>query len=258
MTGKFLVFVQLGFSVLVSAIALAVFANRVDLSGPEGEHARKKKELEAAAAGYRTAERAWTTSAPILAAENVRRIGDESSPPKFAGESKWFLDQINHLEERATTQDPARMIVVDDKGLPLPGKDPNTFELDVPKDKDGKVILDRDGQPIRLRSLRSYNEEGVEPKNRLNTRIMGFLDRITAAAKNDEDLTKQLTGPKGLYARLDAERLKKAGILVEILALRPKYQNTRIEVENFKELEDRLEIRLKELRLKLPRETTRR
>src|SRR5262249_7998894 len=110
--GKILVFVTVALSLAMATWAFAVWSNRIDFSNTRarGEQAAGEYEQRAAAIAQLweavpPAELAWRTARRELADREERRLTDRV----------WYQAELDHLRNKATADNPGRLIVYADK-----------------------------------------------------------------------------------------------------------------------------------------------
>jgi hypothetical protein len=214
--GKVLILVNLAASLLMATFAVGVFTNS-DGKAIQAQAKAKVDQVTELWKSVRPAEKVWSDARDYLLAQEKARAADRV----------WYQQELRHLREGARAGDPARAIVFD------PRNPPGRPRMVAAKDRDGKELL----------SLRAYDEE---EKNTLEE-----LDRLTAGYKKAIEATTMATerflGPKGLHARIKAEKEKREEVVKEMGLVRPQLVNTVVDSELVLKRQRELVARIKEL-----------
>jgi hypothetical protein len=152
------------------------------------------------------------------------------------GERQFYVVQFDFNRNKATADNPARIVDVDPK-------------THLPKlDKQGRPVLvaasDRFGKP--LQSVIEY-EKQLDRAHRDN---VALLDDLKKEIQEDIRLTNLLVdapGRKGLRTQLVEERAKREGLIAEVQLVRPLDVNADAESELVKKRMDSQAERIKEL-----------
>jgi hypothetical protein len=227
--GKTLILINLGVSLLMATFALGIYTNTIpyhDITKDNpGEVTKKKAEVERLWQSVRPAEEVWREARAYLFEQEAHRAADRV----------WYQDELQHLLIGDMANSPSRMIEYK-AGRPEPADPKNPFGR--PKMVPAK---DREGNP--LLSLRAYNQEE-------ETTLME-LKRVTenydALVKQTTAETEKLLGPKGLHARIKAEKEKRDEVVKEQGLVRPQLVNTVVDSELILKRQKELVARIKEL-----------
>jgi hypothetical protein len=242
--GKVLVLVNVGFSLLLAAVAGVLAYNRVDWTNspakegqPEGELVKRAQRLKEYQASVKPAEAAWRAARAELPVKEDRLRKDR----------EWYAAEL----ERLSKEDNNPIVQVEfttDNGQPT-GKPTGYYKADPDPKNGGRpnlvAVADRYGKP--LHAMPYY----VREEKRVHGELVKELAALDAAKKKDADLTEQLIGgPKwgmGLIKRIEAEKVKRGEVIAEQKWLEPLRVNTFVETELILQRKKALEARVKEL-----------
>ncbi len=228
--GKLLVFVNLVLSVILVAIAVGLYTQRIDWSGSgsgptanKGEVAKLKDKLKPANGwglydDLSASEARFEAAAPALAAvRNVRTRNQE-----------WYAAQLKTLD----TSDRPVMDLVDESG---------------------KLVLDPSGLPkLQKAQDRAGAEMLGEAQYRDQMKVLtGKIQDDQAEFKKvkaeDIELSDQIVKPGGLRELRELEKHKVRQIEEELETLKPLWYNTLVEKELVVNRKDLLEARKTQL-----------
>jgi len=246
MFGKILVSTHVGLSLIFATWAMALYVTRVEYANTPGKGTSPDGELVARMAEYerltkndiRPLDTRWRVARKELLDHEVLRLN----------ERPWYDSELRFLEIGAKEDNPVRQLVRDAAGNPkivenARGKG-DVLEMGPLRDKEGKPMLNRAGQPLVLKSQEFYNRE----YDATTAEITVEYKRLQTAAKRELDETNRLKGPKGLHARIHFERAKQELVKDEFEEVRPLMLKTAVELQNLQQLRLRLMDRLRELR----------
>jgi hypothetical protein len=241
--GKFLVFFNLAFSLLLATWAFGLYANGVDWSNrpakgdqPAGLFKVKEDQLKELGQGLAPAQATWLEARQILREEETHLVA----------ERKWYDDQMNHLLVIANAANPVGEIAVapkdDERAGVRKGQillDPKGFPVLTP-------VTDQAGKP--LQSLNMYNNED----DKILQEIKMIKDKREQQINEANRLTDLITGdpPKvrGLWQRILDEKAKNADVVAEKKLLEPLLVNTVVDAQLIAKRRGELDRRIKELK----------
>jgi hypothetical protein len=259
--GKILVFVYTILAVSSSAWALALWGNRVDWTDRKATADKPAGLLAERRAEY---ERSATTSLrPADRRLRDNRVAVDYQEYWRASERNWYTRELDFLQNGDTEKRPVRQVARAADGLPVGVEDsrPNAdlvqmrhpFEFkerEKPNDPESplvtKVRKDRSGQKDLVLQTHDTYTRAIEDMLKKQDEA---AKRVVVAAKNEKDFTEKLgiPGKPGLFAQVQDEHFKQALLEAEYDELRPLWLNAQVELQNLKELEQRLQERLQEL-----------
>ncbi len=242
--GKFLVFFNLGFSLLLATWAFSLYANGIDWSNrpakgdqPAGLFKVKEDQLKELGQGLPPAQAAWLEARQILRVEETQLVQDR----------KWYDEQMNHLFVSANAQNPVREIAVaprDDEKAGI---------------RRGQILLDKEGRPVLnpvtdpagkpLQSLTVYNSQDEQ--------ILQAIETIRQNREKQINKAKELTdliigdptkGVRGLWQRILDEKAKNADVVAEKKLLEPLLVNTAVDGQLIHKRRVQLDKRIEELK----------
>lgn len=227
--GKVLVFVNLGFSLMMAAWAVSLYANRIDWSSnAAGELKARTDKITQANGALALAQGRWRDAAADLARLDERR----------ATNLKYYAAELDHLRTKATDRDPGRRVRVAEGVIVL--VEPR-LSLSAPAmDK----AVERGGAP--LQSLKYYAEQYDVLQKDIADQTKRFKDLVL----RDQELTAELVGPRGdagLRTRLRGESVKRVNLVKEFDDLRPVLGNTLVESDLLLKRQRQLQYRIAEL-----------
>jgi hypothetical protein len=237
--GKILVGLNLAMSLLFAAWAAMLYLNRIDWTAQKGKDLTPPGALvplqdeynSVGGNGIRPADARMRANAiPLFIHERW-----------LPYERDWYAKQLQFLETGATENNPARQLVRGPGGV-VAFANPQKAGEDVIKMVPVQ-IKDREGNDIKLKARSYYDQETKKTIDDVGKAKV----ELTAEAKRDETATNQIIGPKGLNARRKAEKVKYDLVLEEYNSLRPDWLDARVKYEELRELEQRLDERVKEL-----------
>ena len=246
MFGKILVSTHVGLSLIFATWAMVLYVTRVNYSNTPGKGATPDGELVARVAEYerltkndvRPLDTRWRDGRRQLEAHELYRTV----------ERPWYDSQLEFLRTGAKEDNPVRQLERDAAGNPVVVENPRAgadlLKMGPPRDKEGKPLLNRAGQPLALKSLELYNREYDATQGEITVE----LKLLQKAAERDLRATELLKGPKGLHARISFERTKQERVKEEFEEVRPLMLKTAVELQNLRQLALRLQLRLGELR----------
>lgn len=245
MLGKILVYVNLGMSLMFAAWAGMLYLNKIDWSAQKGKGLSPNGEALARIEEYDALGKNGIRPATArLRASSLKLTDSEGWRPY---ERDWYKQQINFLLEGATEAKPVQQVVRGVDGSV-------TLTLDEYA-KTGNILKmgpvqakDREGKQIKLKSAAYYDREIARAIREAGTASVS----LEKEARKDTEATNKLKGPKGLQARLKAERIKREAVVEEYKAIRPKWLNASVEEEQLKEVRKRLDARIQELTTNKP------
>jgi hypothetical protein len=240
--GKILVVINLALSLAMATWAFGVWSNRIDFSNTKGtgeqaagEFARRSAQIEALSPKVAPALAAWENAQRDLTERAQRRLADLA----------WFQDEMDHLRNKATRDDPARMIAY--------AAEPNEAK----GIRRGEILLDETGRPVvvpakersgaPLQSLAHYVAEEQKVLASMEAVQKKHADQINEAVQ----LTERLVGTpgnKGLQQRLQEERRKRIDVVAEEEVVRPQLINGVVDSELILKRRKALEARIEELK----------
>jgi hypothetical protein len=242
--GKFLVFFNLAFSLLLATWAFSLYANGIDWSNrtakgeqPPGLFAAKEAQLKDLWQGLPPAQSGWLAARQTLRAEESRLVADR----------KWYDDEMNHVFVTANGANPVGEVTVAPK---------DDERADVRK---GQILLDAKGFPVLtpvtdrsgkpLLALATYNNEDEKLLQSIGAVRQKREDQI----KEANQLTDLITGdPKngirGLWQRILDEKAKNAEVVAEKKLLEPLLINTVVDGQLIFKRRGELDRRIKELK----------
>ena len=242
--GKFLVFFNLAFSLLLATWAFSLYANGIDWSNnktkvdqPPGVFAVKEDQLKDFWQGLPPAQSAWQEARQILRAEEAQLVV----------ERKWYDDETNHLFVTANAANPVGEVTV------APKDDERTGT------RKGQVVLDAKGFPV-LTSVTDPSGKPLQALAAYNNEDEKILQSMDAAKKKREGqiqeanrLTDLITGDprngiRGLWQRILDEKAKNADVVAEQKLLEPLLVNTVVDEQLIAKRRGELDRRIKELK----------
>jgi hypothetical protein len=242
--GKYLVFFNLAFSLLLATWAFSLYANGIDWSNrkgrgdePPGMFSVKEDQLKDLWQGLPPAQAVWLSARQTLSTEESHLVADR----------KWYDDEMNHVFVTGNAANPLGEVAFAAKDNEQAGV------------RKGQILLDAKGFPVlnpltdqsgkALQALAVYNNED-------ETILQSMSDVRQKREKQIKDanqLTDQITGdPKngvrGLWQRILDEKAKNTDVLAEQKLLKPLLINTVVDEQLIFKRRTQLDKRIKELR----------
>jgi hypothetical protein len=252
--GKILLLCNLALSLALGAWGLTLYANRVDWSDqtgkdgrPNGELVERLDQIKAGLKQIPLAGEKWEVARSKLSAmENGGKLVLKDKDQKDKeytvhgrrANEKWYHEELEALRlgEKGKLDQPVKVLVLDDQHR--------------------LTFADLDADPLTPRPKLVVNERNpkLRPVDWYNNELKVASDslieeekRLTKAIKDDDALTDQLIGPKGLHQRLTNERAKRLKIMEEQDLVKLPLINTFVESELLLKRMRSLELRLEEL-----------
>jgi hypothetical protein len=244
--GKVLVLVNVGFSLMLAAVAGILLYNRIDWTNnaakegqPEGQLVKRDARLKEFQAAVKPTMLAWRSARGVVQARETRLNGDKTDP----GDRYYYAVELARLHDDPTGKPVQQIEFAGDKdGKPTGYFVPDPANHDRPRMAD---VKDRYGNPLHPLTYYQKAEETV------HTNLLKELAGLDAAKKKDADLTEQLIGgPKwgmGLTKRIEAEKAKRDDVIAEQEWMKPLLVNTYVETQLILQRKKSLEDRVKEL-----------
>jgi len=247
--GKILLMCNLALSLALAAWGMTLYGNRVDWSDqkgkdgmPDGEMVELQKQVDAGLKQVPRAAEKWEEARSKLnAMENGGKVvlkGKEYTVHGRRANEKWYHEELEALRlgEKGKLDQPVKVLVLDDQHR-LTFADMDTDPL-TPRPK--LVVNERNP---KLRPVDWYDPE----LKAVSDSLIEEEKRLTKAIKDDDNLTDQLIGAKGLHQRLTNERAKRLKIMEEHDLVKLPLINTFVESELLLKRMRSLESRLEEL-----------
>jgi hypothetical protein len=232
--GKILVCVNLVISLMMAALGIGLYTQRINWTNqppkatadkPQGELAARIEQIKDRWAALQLAEARQQTALAGLRTVEAQRPADQ----------KWYAQQLDHMRQGADEKSPAPALVYQDGRLVLDDKVPTRPAL-----VNG---ADRSKQP--LRSLQAYARDIDERQKE----TLAARQKLTELVEEDTKLTQQMVGAKGLRQRLEDEEDKRQRVEQEIEEfVRPQLVNVLVESELLLKRRDALRGRIDELK----------
>jgi len=236
--GKTLLFIHLGMSLVLMTIAFGLYTNRIDWTSNAA-----KPDQAAGLLAQRDEEYKSVTGNALRPADtryHNQQVKLETQEQRRPGEQVWYVAEKEHLATKAAEGNFCRRVKRDAGQRPTPRtptkEDPSYLEMEKPKDLNGN--------DVDLQSLIAYERKCQKALDDVKTE----LAKIIEAAKADEEITKLLSGDKGVHNRMRDEKIKKDLAVLEYRDLRPDWINATIELSNIEILRARLTDRIDELK----------
>jgi hypothetical protein len=242
--GKFLVFFNLAFSLLLATWAFSLYANGIDWSNskakgdqPPGVFTVKEDELKDLWQGLPPAQSTWLASRQTLQTEESRLVADR----------KWYDDEMNHVFVTANAANPVGEVAVAPKDDEKTGIRKGQILLDAKGFPVLTPVADRSGKP--LVALATYNNED----EKILQSITAVRQKRETQIKEANQLTDQITGDprngvRGLWQRILDEKAKNADVVAEKKLLEPMLINTVVDGQLIFKRHNELDRRIKELK----------
>jgi len=248
--GKMLVFVNLVFSFLAFAWALALYTNRVDYTDNPAAEDRPAGELVARKAALKDMDATFRRS--VAALRNARRdlaAAETGTAPEYQNgrpaDRDWYEAELDLLATGSPKGAPVRQLhdlvtaggqlKLDDKGRPVLVNAPS------PDDK----------APLRsLADMRTERKQVLEDTRKQQVKLLDLTQK-------DIQLTEDIIGTedgsrKGLRRRLEDEKVKLADVYKEHERVQPLLINAAVDAQLILQRQDILMRRIEELRPKQP------
>jgi hypothetical protein len=234
--GKVLVFVALVLALGAAAWSFGLYSGRIDWSNkpakgsePAGELSKRLAKLKEVDNALTTAETRERFAATSLREREQRRPRDLN----------FFAQQYAHIENGINAQSSLNVVAFKGGEMVLT---PDGLPTMV-------AFKDAKGQPIQ-HSLTALDSQLKD----MQTKLLASIAEYQKLVEQDEKLTSQMIGEKGLRPQLyEEEKVKQARIKQEIEDLKPLYINVLVESQLLKKRHAALEARLEEMKKALGR-----
>lgn len=259
--GKILIFINLGISVMVAALSVGLYTNRVDWTRggkegrPPGELDQREKDVRRymSAVGPSVKELVNNKSSLL----KIETGGAPQGELALSEDRAWYDQELARLRTGTTDQNPLQKIVVNGGVVQL---DPQTQRPRMAPlvDRNNNRILsltEYDAKEMQL--LKEISDEETRLKNAsekaflLVEQMTGKIDPASiqidpATMRPNPDLVRFIT--KGIHQRILDEKDKLAKVKQEITIVEPLYVNALVDSELIVKRRNQLELRLTELR----------
>jgi hypothetical protein len=249
--GKILVFINVALSFLMLAWAAALYTNRIDWSNnpakgdqPAGLLKAREDRVKDANASVNLANTRWREA--LRGNEKDKRPGHEGLlawEKRRADDRVWYEEVVKAAgsgpDGKGEKVGIKRVAIKDGRPIPDPANSNRPMLVDAER---RKIAEEPRGEPLYC------YDWYVKELARLTTEIQNAEVEQQKLAKEEETLTEQVIGPKGLRQQIVDEQIKLARVIEELKDVEDRQTNSRVDTELLLQRRAQLERRIEELK----------